>query len=57
MKITEDVRQYAIENGYGVEETTIKGMEDMSQLYKDMGNQLYSDKYENTVNPLDGLAS
>jgi hypothetical protein len=57
MNITEDVRQYAIKNGYGVEESTTKGMEDMSKLYKGMGNQLYSDKFENTINPLDGLAA
>ncbi|KAG7336598.1 thiamine biosynthesis protein ThiC [Nitzschia inconspicua] len=57
MKITEDVRQYAAENGYGVEEEAIqKGMQEMSEKYKEMGNKLYLDDMENVVNPLADLS-
>mmetsp|Transcript_4052 Transcript_4052/g.3824 ORF Transcript_4052/g.3824 Transcript_4052/m.3824 type:complete len:642 (-) Transcript_4052:436-2361(-) len=54
MKITEDVRQYAKENGYGVESEDVlqNGMEEMSEKYKEMGNQLYLKDMENVVNPL-----
>lgn len=55
MKITEDVRQYAAENGYGVEEAeeALKaGMTEMSEKYKEMGNKLYLEDMENVVNPL-----
>mmetsp|Transcript_18421 Transcript_18421/g.40108 ORF Transcript_18421/g.40108 Transcript_18421/m.40108 type:complete len:626 (-) Transcript_18421:286-2163(-) len=56
MKITEDVRQYAAENGYGVEDEAIqKGMEEMSEVYKEMGNNLYLEDMENVVNPLEDL--
>lgn len=59
MKITEDVRQYAAEHGYGVEETAAKGMEEMSELYKNLGNKLYlkDEEFENTVNPLEDLSA
>lgn len=41
MKITEDVRQYALENGYGQTDDAIQaGMEEMSELYKEKGNKL-----------------
>lgn len=57
MKITDDVRQYAAENGYGVEEDVIqKGMEEMSEMYKGMGNNLYLEDMENVVNPLEDLS-
>lgn len=57
MKITEDVRQYAAENGYGVEEEAIKaGMEEMSEKYKELGNNLYLQDMENVVNPLADLS-
>ena len=53
MKITEDVRQYAEENGFGVTEDAIKaGMEEMSELYKEKGNKLYLEDMDNVVNPL-----
>lgn len=60
MKITEDVRQYAAENGYGIDienETSVlqKGMEEMSEKYKQMGNNLYLEEKENVVNPLADL--
>jgi len=56
MKITEDVRQYAAENGYGAEEDVIQiGMEQMSEKYKEMGNKLYLEDMENVVNPLEDL--
>jgi phosphomethylpyrimidine synthase len=56
MKITEDVRQYAAERGYGVEEDVIqKGMEEMSEKYKEMGNNLYLEDMEGVVNPLADL--
>jgi phosphomethylpyrimidine synthase len=56
MKITEDVRQYAAEHGYGVEEALEKGMEDMSKEFEKAGNQLYLSDMENVVNPLADLA-
>jgi phosphomethylpyrimidine synthase len=56
MKITEDVRQYAAENGYGVEEDVIqKGMEEMSEKYRELGNNLYLEDMEGVVNPLADL--
>lgn len=56
MKITEDVRAYAAEKGYGVAEDAIKaGMEEMSEKYKQMGNKLYLENVENVVNPLSDL--
>ena len=56
MKITEDVRQYAAEKGYGVDEEVLqKGMEEMSQKYKELGNKLYLEEMENVVNPLADL--
>jgi phosphomethylpyrimidine synthase len=56
MKITEDVRQYAEENGFGVAEEAIKaGMEEMSELYKEKGNKLYLKDVENVVNPLEDV--
>ena len=58
MKITDDVREYAKENGYGVEEEAIvAGMTEMSEKYKEMGNQLYLQDMDNVVNPLDGLSA
>jgi phosphomethylpyrimidine synthase len=66
MKITDDVRQYAAENGYGVEEADAihgqSGMEDMSDMSKELGNQMMYLKeaekvYENTVNPLADLVT
>mmetsp|Transcript_10666 Transcript_10666/g.13838 ORF Transcript_10666/g.13838 Transcript_10666/m.13838 type:complete len:623 (+) Transcript_10666:143-2011(+) len=44
MKITEDVRQYAEEHGYGdIDESVLqKGMEEMSEKYNEAGQQLYS---------------
>jgi phosphomethylpyrimidine synthase len=56
MKITDDVRQYAAENGYGVEVDAIQaGMEEMSEKYKEMGSNLYLEDMENVVNPLADL--
>jgi phosphomethylpyrimidine synthase len=54
MKITDDVRQYAKENGYGVADEAVleKGMEEMSEKYKELGNNLYLENMENVVNPL-----
>jgi len=53
MKITDDVRQYAAENGYGQTEEAMKaGMEEMSELYKEKGNKLYLEDIDNVVNPL-----
>merc|ERR1712238_540297 len=50
MKITDDVRQYAAENGYGVTEDALDaGMKEMGDLYKENGNQLYSEDFENVV--------
>ena len=63
MKITEDVRAYAAENGYGTEDAIQAGMEQMSEKYKELGNQLYLQEdgvskpmeFENVVNPLEGI--
>jgi len=63
MKITDDVRQYAAENGYGVpEDAVVAGMEEMSAKYKELGNQLYLQEdganpiqFENVINPLEGV--
>ncbi|KAL7473118.1 hypothetical protein ACHAXS_013513 [Conticribra weissflogii] len=58
MKITEDVRAYAEENGYGVTEEAIeKGMEEMSEKYKELGNKLYLTDLEKVVNPLEDLSA
>jgi phosphomethylpyrimidine synthase len=58
MKITEDVRAYAAENGYGVEEEAVEaGMQEMSEKYKEMGNKLYLQDMENVVNPLEDLSA
>jgi len=56
MKITEDVRAYAKEHGYGVNEDVIQtGMEEMSDKFKELGNQLYLKDMDNVVNPLSDL--
>jgi phosphomethylpyrimidine synthase len=52
MKITEDVRAYAAEHGYGVEEVAQAGMESMSEKFKELGNELYLENMEGVVNPL-----
>jgi phosphomethylpyrimidine synthase len=60
MKIAEDVCQYAAENGYGVtdtDEVLQKGMDEMSEKFKEMGNKLYLKNMENVVNPLEGMES
>jgi phosphomethylpyrimidine synthase len=47
MKITDDVRQYAKEHGYGVTEEALNaGMEEMSELYKEKGNKLYLEEID-----------
>lgn len=47
MKITDDVRQYAKEHGYGVAEEALNaGMEEMSELYKEKGNKLYLEEID-----------
>jgi phosphomethylpyrimidine synthase len=68
MKITEDVRKYAAEQGYttssgggnGEEEEQQKwiqaGMQEMSEKYKEMGNKLYLEDMEHVVNPLEDIA-
>ena len=57
MKITEDVRAYAAENGYGVEEEAIQaGMEKMSNKYKEYGQKLYVED-DDKEEPLAGLAA
>ncbi|CAM9469034.1 unnamed protein product [Phaeothamnion confervicola] len=45
MKITEDVRQYAADRGYGAEEALAKGMADMGELYKETGRRLYAEDF------------
>lgn len=41
MKITEDVRKYADEHGYGEKEALEKGMADMSKEFVDKGAEVY----------------
>jgi phosphomethylpyrimidine synthase len=58
MKITDDVRKYAAEHGYGnTDESNWNqaGMEEMSNKYKEMGNKLYLEQMENVVNPLEDI--
>jgi len=67
MKITDDVRAYALENGYGDMEADAileAGMEEMTGKYVEHGQNLYLEEkdfetkdYENTVNPLKGLSA
>ena len=42
MKITEDVRQYAKENGYTTEEALEKGMSEKSASFRESGSNIYS---------------
>lgn len=52
------MRAYAEENGYGIDESALQaGMEEMSEKYKEMGQQLYLKDMENVVNPLEDLAA
>ena len=59
MKISGEVRAYAEENGFGVndEEAIKAGMEEMSAKYKELGNNLYLENMENVVNPLSDLSA
>lgn len=57
MKITDDVRAYAAERGYGLDESVQAGMDEMSEKYVEMGQQLYLNNMENVVNPLEDLAA
>jgi phosphomethylpyrimidine synthase len=41
MRITEDVRKYADEHGYGEKEALEKGMEDMSKEFVQQGSEVY----------------
>ncbi len=41
MRITEDVRQYAQEHGYGEKEAIAKGLEEMSQEFVQQGAEVY----------------
>jgi phosphomethylpyrimidine synthase len=42
MKITEDVRKYAAEQGIAEEEALKKGMEEKSKEFTEMGSELYA---------------
>ena len=57
MKITDDIRVYAAERGYGVEEDEVIeiGMEESSEVYKSKGNNLFLEDMDNVVNPLNDL--
>ena len=44
MKITEDVRKYAAEQGIAEEEALKKGMEEKSKEFAEKGNELYAKK-------------
>ena len=42
MKITEDVRKYAAEQGIAEEEALKKGMEEKSKEFAEKGNEIYA---------------
>ena len=42
MKITDDIRKYAKDNGYGIEESIEKGMKLQSKKFKASGSAIYS---------------
>jgi len=42
MKITEDVRKYAAEQGVSEEEALKRGMEEKSREFSEKGNELYA---------------
>ena len=42
MKITEDVRKYAAEQGIAKEEALKKGMEEKSREFSEKGNEIYA---------------
>lgn len=42
MKITEDVRKYAAEQGIAEEEALKRGMEEKSKEFAEKGNELYA---------------
>lgn len=42
MKITEDVRQYAVEQGVTVEKALKRGMEEKSKEFVEQGAKLYA---------------
>jgi phosphomethylpyrimidine synthase len=42
MKITEDVRRFAAEQGIGTEEALKKGMEEKSREFVEKGAEVYS---------------
>jgi phosphomethylpyrimidine synthase len=41
MKITQDVRKYAEENGFNEEESLKKGMEEQSKKFVESGSEIY----------------
>ena len=41
MRITEDVRKYAAEHGYGDEEALEAGMKEKAEEFKQSGSELY----------------
>ncbi|MCB2155976.1 phosphomethylpyrimidine synthase ThiC [bacterium] len=41
MEITQQIRDYADEHGYSAEEARAKGMEEMSEEFKDKGGEIY----------------
>ena len=43
MKITQDVRDYAVEKGLEEEKALEEGMKEMSKTFKDKGSQIYSE--------------
>lgn len=45
MSITEDVRKYAEENGYGLDQVLDEGMAEMSDVFTSVNRELYSENY------------
>ena len=51
MKLTEDVRKYAAEQGIAEDEALKKGMEEKSREFSEKGNEIYATRRRGGANP------